>query len=88
MDYDFSNCAEMVQVTTTAGRRDYNTIPGDYVPYDTSEANKKQEDAFLTGTTAITPPLGEGRFYYVIAIVSATIILAGIILIKKKVLKK
>lgn len=88
MDYDFSNCAELVKITTLAGRRDYETIPGDYVPYDTSEANKKQQDAFLTGTTAITPPLGEGRFYYVITIVSASIILVGIVLIKKKVLKK
>lgn len=88
MDYDFSNCAELVKITTTAGRRDYETIPGDYVPYDTSEANKKQQDAFLTGSTLITPPLGEGRFYYVITIVSASIILVGIVLIKKKVLKK
>lgn len=91
-DFDFSNCAEMVKVTTTAGRRDYETIPGDYVPYDKlSKENPnedKQADAFLTGTTAITPPLGEGRFYYVIAIVSASIILVGIVLIKKKVLKK
>lgn len=87
-DFDFSNCAEITQITTSAGRRDYYTVPGDYVPYNTDENNKKQADASLTGTTAITPPLGEGRFYYVITIVSASIILAGIILIKKKVLKK
>ncbi len=87
-DFDFSNCAELTQIITTAGRRDYETVPGDYVPYDTDENNKKQEDAYLTGTTAITPPLGEGRFYYVIAIISATIVVVGIVLIKKKVLKK
>ncbi len=91
-DYDFSNCAELTQIVTSAGRRDYDTVPGDYVPYERLNKDNpdkdKQADAFLTGTTAITPPLGEGRFYYVIAIVSATIILVGIVLIKKKVLKK
>lgn len=86
--FAYSNCAEIIEVYSGPGRRDYETIPGNYVPYDTSEANNKEEDAQLTGTSVITPPLGEGRIYYVIAIVSATIIIAGIIIIKKKVLKK
>lgn len=86
--FTYSNCAEIIQVYSGAGRRDYKTVPGNYVPYNTSEANNKEEDAQLTGTSVITPPLGEGRIYYVIAIVSATIVIAGIIIIKKKVLKK
>lgn len=81
----YSNCAEIIEVYSGAGRRDYNTIPGNYVPYENSD---DEHDASLTGEAVITPPLGESRIYYVITIISATIVIAGIVLIKKKVLKK
>lgn len=81
----YSNCAEMIQIYSGAGRRDYETISGNYVPYDTEN---KEPDSSLTGEAVITPPLGENRIYYVITIISATIVIAGIVLIKKKVLKK
>lgn len=81
----YSNCAEMIEIYSGAGRRDYETISGNYVPYDTEN---KEPDSSLTGEAVITPPLGESRIYYVITIISATIVIAGIVLIKKKVLKK
>ncbi len=84
-DFDFSNCAEIVKVYSGIGRRQYTTIPGNYVPYSDSST---EIDADLTGSTSITPPLGQQRIYYVITILSATILIAGIIVIKKKVLKK
>ncbi len=83
-DFDFQNCAEIVKVESAAGRRDYDTVPGNYVPYE----DVNEEDCARTGRTAITPPFGQERIFYVIAIVSATIVIAGVILIKKKVLKK
>ena len=83
--FAYSNCAEIIQVYSGAGRRDYDVIPGNYVPYDEDNI---EPDSSLTGTSVVTPPLGENRIYYVITIISATIIIAGIVLIKKKVLKK
>lgn len=82
--FAYSNCAEIIQVYSGPGRRDYEAVVGNYVPY----SNEPEGDSSITGTSVITPPLGEGRIYYVIAIVSATIVIAGIIIIKKKVLKK
>ena len=82
--FTYSNCAEIVEIYSGAGRRDYDSVPGNYVPY----SEEQEPDQDLTGTTIITPPLGQERIYYVIAIISATIIIAGIVLIKKKVLNK
>lgn len=84
LDFDFSNCAEIVHLYSAPGRRDYNSIPGNYIPYDIPP----EDDADRTGTTSITPPLGQERIYYVIIAISATIIIVGIVLIKKKVLKR
>lgn len=81
----YSNCAEMIQIYSGGGRRDEEIIPGNYVPYTDSG---DEDDASSTGDAIVTPPLGENRIYYVITIISATIIIAGIVLIKKKVLKK
>lgn len=84
LDFIFSNSAEVVKINSQAGRRDYDTIPGNYVPYNEPD----EDDCAKTGTTAITPPFGQDGIYYVIAIISAGIIITGIILIKKKVLGK
>lgn len=84
--FAYSNCAEIIQIYSGAGRRDEQIIPGNYVPYTDTEDG--EPDSSLTGSSVITPPLGENRIYYVITIISATIIIAGIVLIKKKVLKK
>lgn len=84
LDFIFSNSAEVVKINSQAGRRDYETIPGNYVPY----SKVTEDDSAKTGSTAITPPLGQERIYYVITVVAAGILIGGIILIKKKVLKK
>lgn len=84
LDFDFSNCAEIVHLYSAPGRRDYGTIPGNYLPYEKPIEN----DADRTGTTSITPPLGQERIYYVIIAISATIIIVGVVLIKKRVLRK
>lgn len=84
LDFIFSNSAEVVKINSQAGRRDYATIPGNYIPYSEPD----EDDCAKTGTTAITPPFGQDGIYYVIAIISAGIIITGIILIKKKVLGK
>lgn len=89
LDTIYSNCAEIVEIYSGAGRRDYDTVPGNYKPYsdvdDTTEA-----DADLTGNTAITPPLGSGEhahYYYLVIIGALVIVTGGVVLIKKKVLK-
>ena len=81
----YSNCAEIIQIFSGAGRRDYDIIPGNYVPYE----DPKEPDEKWTGTSTVTPPLGENRaVYIVLPIISIGIVIIGIILIKKKVLKK
>lgn len=80
----YQNCAEIVEIYSAAGRRDYDSVPGNYIPY----SEDTEPDSDLTGTTTIIPPTGQNRIYYVIAIISATIIIVGVVLIKKKVLKK
>lgn len=81
----YSNCAEIIQIFSGAGRRDYDIIPGNYVPYE----DPKEPDEKWTGTSTVTPPLGENRaVYIVLPVISIGIVIIGIILIKKKVLKK
>ncbi len=82
----YSNCAEMIQIYSGGGRRDEEIIPGNYVPYSDSG---DEDDASSTGDAIITPPLGENRaVYIVLPVISIGIVIIGIILIKKKVLKK
>lgn len=82
-DPSFDNIAEILQYTNTVGRR--SDIPGNQDPTEAPI----EGDADWTETVTITPPTGENRsHYYVITGVVLTIIAAGVIVIKKKVLDK
>lgn len=82
----YRNAAEIIQLDTF-GRRDPEIIVGNYDPYNPEDETER--DSSVTGTTTIIPPTGENRaVYIVLPIISIGIVIIGIILIKKKVLKK
>lgn len=89
-DLTYDNMAEIIRFTNTVGRRnagdkaDKGAIPGNQDPY----SNEKEHDADYSPTITVGPSTGENRIYYIISATAAIILVVGIILIKKKVLKK
>lgn len=82
----YTNIAEIEKLTTTNGRKDENSTPGNQNPTE----QPGERDTAQSPTTVITPPTGENKdytIYFVLGTVVAVITIAGIILIKKKVLK-
>ena len=95
-ELSYRNSAEIVQYSSTIGRRIYGLIPGNFDPTEpdgdigTPERDKKYEkDSDTSPRLSIIPPLGDPSplIYYIIAGISLVILAAGIIIIKKKVLK-
>lgn len=81
------NNAEIIQVTKTGGAM-LHTTPGNYIPGDMSTT---EPDDAMSERFTIIPPTGNGVNYiaYAVLIISSLgILTAGIILIKKYVLKK
>lgn len=85
-DLTYDNIAEIAQFSNTAGRRDYEAIPGNQVP----TANPQEHDTDWTETVVILPPTGDAHIYnYVAMAIGAILVLGiGIVFIKKKVLTK
>ena len=83
----YENAVEISRRLNEVGRRDYNGVPGNYVPFE----EPKERDSALASQVIILPPFGsadETRMYYIIGVISAIILATGIVLIKKKVLDK
>lgn len=83
------NNAEIIQVTKTGGST-LKTTPGNYIPGETPTEQREPDDA-TSERLSIIPPTGNGINYIsfiILTISSLGIIVAGIILIKKYVLKK
>ena len=83
----YENAVEISRRLNEVGRRDYNGVPGNYVPFE----EPKERDSALASQVIILPPFGsanETRMYYIIGAISAIILAGGIVLIKKKVLGK
>ena len=71
------------------------SIPGNYIPSKDAPNNTQETDSnynypdnkkYNNPTTAIVPPTGQIRIYYVIGFTSLIILTIGIIIIKRKVL--
>lgn len=85
-DLTYKNIVEVVKTSNTVGRKNEYSIVGNQDP--TSEP--AEIDADTAETVKILPPFGLTQTYIIIAavtLVSATILVAGIAIIRKKVLK-
>lgn len=81
----YTNIAEILQYSNTAGRRDMDAIPGNQEP----DEDSYEYDSDFTEKILITPPTGENRaFYFVLATVVLVVLAGGIIIIKRKVIDK
>ena len=81
------NNAEIIKVKRNNGGSVLITTPGNYVPSDSSTS---EEDDSVSPSVTVVPPTGlatDTISYIIIAISSLAIITAGIILIKKFVIK-
>ena len=81
------NNAEIIKVKRNNGGSVLITTPGNYVPSDSSTS---EEDDSVSPSVTVVPPTGTTTntiSYVIIAISSLAIIIAGIILIKRFVLK-
>lgn len=83
-DLLYNNISEIVEISNTAGRRDYKAIPGNQDPAQPAA----EHDTDVSEKVTIRPSEGQVRYYYVLGIGVAIILIVGIILIKKKVLRK
>ena len=85
-DLTYRNIVEIVKTSNTVGRRNQYSVVGNQNP-----TQKPQElDSDISEAVKILPPFGANITYIIIAIttmISAVILVGGIILIKKKALK-
>ena len=88
------NLAEIVKYENTVGRRDVTSIPGNTNPkFGEFEVSLKERDSSATELVTLTPPTGiEAKVsltiqVLVITALSLIILTAGVVVIKKKVLK-
>lgn len=84
-DLQYTNMVEIAKTSNENGRRMAYSVVGNQDPLldDASEVDSSTAERIV-----ILTPFGENNFYYIIAGVVAVILVAGIILIKVKVLKK
>ena len=83
-DLTYDNMVEIVKTTNEVGRRMAFSVVGNQDP--TSET-PSEVDANVAEKVVILPPFGEVRIYYIVGALVAAILIVGIVLIKKKVLK-
>ena len=82
----YKNSVEIVERLNAVGRRDYKVITGNYIPQ--SEEITEYDSAIAEKVT-ILPPFGKDKDYIkyiIIAISAATVFVAGVIFIRKKVI--
>lgn len=84
-DLQYTNMIEIVKTSNTNGRRMAYSVVGNQDPLldDASEV-----DSSVAERIVILTPFGENNFFYIIAGIVAVVLVAGIVLIKVKVLKK
>ena len=93
-DLTYENDIEIIKLK---GRKTYDSIPGNYNP-TTNESYDPYTDTY-TGDeldddeveVTITPPTGENKVYWIYGVVGAVMLIViglGVVIIKKKVLKK
>ena len=83
-DLTYGNMVEIVKTSNSVGRRMAYSVVGNQDP---SLEDASEVDANIAERIVILPPFGEVRIYYIIAGVVAVMLIGGIILIRRKVLK-
>ncbi len=83
-DLTYSNMVEIVKTSNTVGRRMAYSVVGNQDPLDEEPS---EIDANVAEKIVILPPFGEVRMYYILGAIVAILLIGGIVLIKKKVLK-
>lgn len=84
-DLTYDNIAEIVKTTNSVGRRMAYSVAGNQDPTQIPS----EVDAAKAERVMILPPFGSATYVYIIiALVAATILVVGIVLIKKKVIGK
>lgn len=84
-DLTYSNLAEIVKTSNTVGRRMAYSIVGNQDP---TASQASEVDSSLAERVIILPPFGNAHIYYILGAVVAIILIGGITLIIRKVLKK
>ena len=82
-DQVYRNDVEIIQYSNSGGRRNEQAIPGNYIPEDESTS---EQDTWYT-EAIITRPTGQARIYYILGFAIGAMLICGIVLIKKFVLK-
>ena len=83
-DLTYGNMVEIVKTSNTVGRRMAYSVVGNQDP---SAEDASEVDANIAERIVILPPFGEVRIYYILGAVVAVMLIGGIILIRRKVLK-
>lgn len=83
-DLTYSNMVEIVKTSNTVGRRMAYSVVGNQDPLANDPA---EVDTSMAEKIVILPPFGEVRMYYILGAIIAILLIGGIVLIKKKVLK-
>ena len=85
-DLTYSNIVEIVKTSNTVGRRMAFSVVGNQDP---SSSKADEIDTSLAERVIVLPPFGDNSIiYYTIGVVVGIILIAGIVLVNKKVLKK
>lgn len=94
-DLSYDNIAEIVKFENTVGKRDIETIAGNSDPkLGEFTASLEERDSSATELITFTPPTGLGTQtsltieILIVTLVALAIVLIGVIIIKKTVLKK
>ena len=82
-DLTYENMVEIVKTTNAVGRRMAYSVVGNQDPLE----DPAEVDSNVAERIIILPPFGEQRIYYILGAVVALILIGGVILIRKKVLK-
>lgn len=83
-DLAYSNMVEIVMTSNDAGRRMAYSVVGNQDPTLTDAS---EIDANVAERVVILPPFGEQRIYYLLGITIGAILIGGIVLIRRKVIK-
>ena len=83
-DLSYGNMVEIVKTSNQVGRRMAYSVVGNQDPTHT---DADEVDANVAERIVILPPFGEERIYYLLGFTIAAVLVGGIILIRRKVLK-
>lgn len=83
-DLTYSNMTEIVKTSNDVGRRMAYSVVGNQDP---TLQEPSEVDTSAAEKIVILPPFGEARIYYLVGTIVAVILIGGIVLIRRKVLK-